>query len=141
MLWQPTTTDGSASPLTGDFRRALQTLIDAIALRDVDLYALTLGQGEAPCMRQGDGAPMIGRDAIIESVKAWFAEKSWSYYPTVLWTFELERTAMALLDITYSTRNDRGSIAEKRGLQLLVFQRPHDGWRLILDHRIKWCAW
>lgn len=125
MLWQPPFAKGAASPLTGDFRRALQTHIDAIVLRDIDLYALTLGNGDAPCLRLGDGAPVVGRDAILETIQAWFNDTPWSYLPTVMWTFEQERTAVALLEMS----------KERRALQLLVFQRPHDGWRLVLDHR------
>lgn len=121
--------------MTGDFRRALQTHIDAIALRDIDLYALTLGKGDTPCLRLADDPPMLGRDAILESVRTWFADTSWSYFPTVLWTFEQERTAIAMLQVSFSTREVRGTAAEKRALQLLVFQRPYDGWRLILDQR------
>lgn len=134
MLWQPTGT--SASPLTGDFRRALQTLIDAITLRDIDLYALTVGTGQAPCIRVGDGPPVVGRDAVIEAMRLWFADGSWSYSPTVMWTFEQDRTAFAMLEVSFAARDRRGwSPIEHQEHQLLVFQRLDDGWRLILDHR------
>lgn len=134
-LWQ-TGMDSALAPLTGDFRRTLQTHIDAIALRDIDLYGLILGPDDTPCVQQGDGPPIIGREAVLSAVRASFADSSRTYHPTILWTFEEERTAIAMLEVTITSNGTREATSPSRRLQLLVFQRPRDGWRLVLDHRV-----
>lgn len=126
-----------ASPLlSGDFRRTLQTHLDSIALRDADLYAMTLSPDDGPCLRQeGEGRPLFGRDDIMQAIREWFADHNWSYMPTVLWTMESESTALAVLDVLY-IHGEGNTVAESHITQMLVFQRRHNFWRLIFDHRI-----
>lgn len=128
--------DSHPRPLTGDFRRVLQCHLDAIALRDADLYAMTLAADDGPCLRQDGRDPIFGREAIVDAVRAWFADKSWRYIPTVLWTLEQPSTALALLEVNYIERDRAARVHEEKRMQLLVFQRRAGSWRLVFDHAI-----
>lgn len=128
--------DSHPRPITGDFRRVLQTHLDAIALRDADLYALTIAADDGPCMRQDGCEPVFGRDAIVAAVRTWFADKSWRYIPTVLWTLEQPSTALALLEVSYIERDGSAQIHEETRMQMLVFQRRAGNWRLVFDHTV-----
>ena len=130
MIWHMGV-ESAAPSLTSDFRRTLQMHIDAIVLRDIELYGLTLGPDDTPCLRQGNEEPVMGRDAIVAAMEKWFADRSLAFHHRVLWTFEQERTAIAMLELMYTSSGE-----PRRELQLLVFQRPRDGWRLVLDHRV-----
>lgn len=118
--------------LTGDFRRTLQTHLDSIALRDIDLYSLTIASGDIPCAKQSNSVMLHGRDAIVEATREWFADRRWSYLTQIVWTLELQDTAIAVLDVAYIVKEPAAPV-EHRLTQMLVFHRRRDGWRLMFD--------
>ena len=75
-----------------------------------------------------DGAAIVGRDAIVEAHRGWFASGDWTFSPSVLLERESDRLGFALLDVVY-----REGTTTRRFLLSVVFAAEDGTWRLLYD--------
>lgn len=105
------------------FEAALDDHLEALCARDVNPFAVTLGDDATTI--DGSGTITRGTEAVLRSHAEWFAvPERWRFDYDIVFTRETEYSGLALLDVRYRhTPADEPS----RFLLSLVFERDATG--------------
>lgn len=110
------------------FPEALDDHFAAIATRDIERFAATISGDIDTRVIAPDGGAIVGREAIVEAHRGWFATGGWTFSPHVLFARESDGLGFALLEVDYVEDG-----AARRFLLSIVFLREDDTWRLLFD--------
>ncbi|MBV8245107.1 MAG: nuclear transport factor 2 family protein [Candidatus Eremiobacteraeota bacterium] len=115
-----------------DFRTVLAIYLRAIQKRNVDVYMSTLSQHD-PVVMLDDGLQLHGRVEIRRAQEQWFADPSWTYRAALLWTYESNKDALAVLSVRYDDFDERGCPRTRIYQHTIAFAFEIRGWKIVFE--------
>lgn len=115
------------------FDRALEAYLEANRSRDLPLLEHATASNDEVCVTMPTGAQVCGRNAALAAKKQWFAQPQWRMDARVIWTIELDETALAVIEVVYSDADQRGLPRDRRFRQVLAFRRHAGEWKAVAE--------
>ena len=124
-----------------DLSATLVRHLEAIRMRDLELYRSTLSADDDICVMLRDGIQLRGQAAIMKALEQEFNDATWSSDTEVIWQVETKATAIVVLRVDVYDRDEGARMRHRQYKEVLVFSNRADGWRLVFDHPVEDRAW
>jgi uncharacterized protein (TIGR02246 family) len=126
----------SCSRDAADFDATLQTHLRAVQNRDLEGLLATVADSVTLLLPNGR---MLSTKEEFENLHiGWFAEKNWTWTPTLIRTETTPSQSFALVSYIYEELDSTGNVAASRNTYLLlIFKKTDDRWLLVHDQNTR----